>query len=1150
MEKKEQRRMFGQFKCRSYCFFDLFKITVLFVWLSVGSTGMAWGNNVLQDVKLTVQQKNVSISKVLDDIERKTGYSILVRDNDINTNTKVSVNQKDTNLSRILETLFAGMNVKWELSDKTISIYRPKQVAQSKSDNQIGRVTGVLVDQEGEPIIGANVLEKGSATNGAITDMNGNFSINVAFGATLIISYIGFNTQEVPIKGKSTLNIMLANDVKALDEVVVIGYTSQKKGLLTGAVSTMSVKDNLKTLPTTSAGNILVGKLAGVNVSTANAVPGAEPEISIRTTSSWRDKNPQPVTYVIDGVVRGSGDFNSLSPNEIEDVTVLKDAASAAIYGSRSAGGVILVTTKKGDKGKPTINYSYGFSVDTRTKNVDLTSAVEAGELYGRINGVADPAGWAWSQDELDHFKGINNGWGYDQLETVWQNPTTQSHNISVNGGNDKVRYFAAGSYVKQQGFLDPMTYDKYNLRLNVTADITKDFQVFTGIALYNNKKGNIADNADASDTYGKLRIWQPDQPVYTNNGQFLDYGWIGNVGARVSGASGYNKENYLKPQIIVSGTYKAPFLKGLSAKVSYSKSWTNNMTRLFYTNYDMMIMKKSGTNNRIMSTNDADVIGVKRSSWVGKDYIERKSTWSDDTQLNFQLNYDNVFNDVHRVSAALVTEWYEGGGAGVKGGRETFPVYLTDQFWAASGARADTWGDGDTDWMSGRMSYIGQFSYSYADKYLLSFSFREDGSMKFAPEQRWGLFPAGSVGWVISEEKFFNKSAVQHLKLRGSVGLTGDDSVGGWQWQESYKNDGKSGYFGTTPSQSVGITYGSVVNPNLTWEKSLSYNVGVDMNLFNNWSVSTDYWYRNTYDILDKRESSLPSTFSLTMPAENYGKVLAQGFDLQIGYHGQSNKFSYFANLTLSYGWNEIKIKDYAENAHWTDIPVGYSTTKLVGYDFDKIIRTQEQLDAFNKEHPGYKHNGLSPELGMMVYKDLSGPNGTPDGIIDSWDKTIIRAKNFPVVYGLNLGGSWKGLSLDMMFSGKLGGERYIDDLAGNVEWNRMWEKWYSDSWTPENPNATLPKAIGYNNQKTYREKSSYWLKDASFLRLKYLTVSYDLPKNQFYNHVFENVRLFCTGTNLFVLSGFNKYYDPEIGGGNAFPVMRSFNFGVDVRF
>lgn len=1101
-----------------------------------------------QSVNLQLDQ--VSVKQAMNELKKESGYSFVYVSGDVDTQKQVTV--KATQLDELIKQILQGQEVTYEIKGKNIIVKKIVSSAPQQS-KKTRKISGVVKDAQGEPVIGANVVVKGDELNGVITDFDGNFTLDVPEDGSFEVSYIGYLSQVLPVKGKSTFMVSLKEDTKTLDEVVVIGYTTQKKGLLSGSVEHMKMDDQMKTMPTTAAGNLLVGKLAGVDVSTPGAIPGSDPDITIRTVSAWKrdNKKQQPVTYVIDGVVRGAGDFNNLSPNEIDDITVLKDAASAAIYGSRSAGGVILVTTKKGKTGKPTVNYSYSYSVDTRTKNSDLTSAIETGELYNRINGEADPAGWAWSQEELDYFKNVNGGWGYDQLDMVYRNPATQTHNVSVNGGNEKIRYFAGGSYVQQKGFLEPLSYDKYNLRLNVTADVSDNFQVQTGLALYNNKKGNVADNENPWDTYKKLRVWQPDQAVFTDSGQYIDYGWIGNVGARVKGGSGYNKNEYLKPQLTVSGTYKAPFLKGLSAKMSYSKSWTNEITKKFYTNYDMMIMKRSGPNNRIMSTKDSDIVGVKRSSWITKDYIERKSAWSDDQQLNFQLSYDNVFNDVHRVSGTLVTEWYEGGGASIWGGREGFPVYTTDQFWAASGTRADSWADGDTDWKDGRMSYIGQFNYSYADKYLFTFSFREDGSMKFAPDKRWGFFPAASAGWVVSEENWFDKKHVQRLKLRASAGLTGDDSVGGWQWQESYISDGKNAYFGKNPSRRVGLTYGSVVNENLTWEKSLSFDLGVDMDFLDHWNLSLDYWYRNTYDILDNRVLSLPFTFSLSMPAENYGKVRAQGIDFKLGYSGQSKDFTYFANLTASYGWNEVITKDYAENAKWYDIPVGRSLSYITGYKFDRIIGTQEELDAFIEAHPGYFHKGKSPELGMMVFKDLSGPDGTPDGIIDSWDKTILKNKNNPLIYGLNLGGSWKGLSLDMMFSGRLGSYKWMKDLVQGVEWNRMWEEWYTDSWSPENPHASLPMRKNHDQTKTYDEDTDYWLKKNNFMRMKYLTVSYELPKNQFYSSVFDKVRVFFTGTNLFVWSNFNKnYYDPEIGDGNSFPVSRSFSFGIDVSF
>lgn len=1091
-----------------------------------------------QSVKLS--GRNVPLKSVFKQIEKQTNLFIDYKAQDLDDSRVISKLPGATTVDQALRQLLNGTGCEVTYTNGHIIIQKK---ASNNVNKQSSTLKGTIVDENGLPIIGANVLVKGT-TNGTITDVDGNFSLDVENGNILHISYIGYADQEIKVGGQNDLLVTLKENTKVLDELVVVGYLTQKKVSLTGSVASMKMEENMNTISTTSAGNLLAGKMAGVNVGTSSGIPGDNPKISIRTVSSWKD-NAQPVTYVIDGVVRDATDFNNLSSNEIDNISVLKDAASAAIYGSRSSGGVIIVTTKKGKEGKPSINYSYGFSIDSRTGNQDLTDGVQTAELYNRV--CLNPS-QKWTQEELDHIASINGGYGYNQLDEVWQSPTTQTHSLNVSGGSGKIHYFASASYLKQQGFLKPATFDKYNIRMNVTADITDDFEVFAGFALNNTKRGDIVFEG-ANSLYTKLRIWQPEQPVFTESGKPIDYGWIGNVGAMVNGDAGYKNATFIKPQAVFKATYKFPFLKGLSASVQYSKSWTHTATDEFYHNYDMVVTKKSGANSHIISDRDADVMSVKQSSQFNKDYIKKTSDWGDDQQLNFYLNYSNTFNDVHRLDAVLLTEWYEGYSAQVYGARETFPIYLYDQFWAASDTRADTYGGGSAAKRTGRMSYVGQFNYSYADKYLLSFSFREDGSMNFAPSQRWGFFPAGSVAWVISEENFFNKNLIQFLKLRGSVGLTGDDSVGGWQWQESYKQDG-SAYFGQDPSKSLGLTYGSVVNPNLTWEKALSYDIGVDMNFLNNWHFTMDYWFRKSYDILDNRQATLPTTYSRDMPAENYGKMNAQGVDFELGYRGQSKDFTYFANATLSYGWNKIKYKDYAENAQWIDIPIGTSTTRLVGYDFDKIIRTQAELDAFNTAHPDYTFNGMKPQLGDIVYKDHSGPEGVADGVIDDWDRVVLRDKNFPVVYGLNLGGSWKGLSVDMMFSGELGVYKSYRSIAGNVEWNRMYEGWYDDSWTEENPNASLPRMVSYNVPSTYRDKDSqFWYKKTNFMRLKYLTVSYDLPKNQFYNKFFENVRLFVSGTNLFCWSSF-KYYDPQLGNGNDYPIMRSFNFGIDVKF
>lgn len=421
---------------------------------------------------------------------------------------------------------------------------------------------------------------------------------------------------------------------------------------------------------------------------------------------------------------------------------------------------------------------------------------------------------------------------------------------------------------------------------------------------------------------------------------------------------------------------------------------------------------------------------------------------------------------------------------------------------------------------------------------------------MKFHKDERWGFFPAASAGWVMSEEDFFEpiKDKVDYLKLRVSAGLTGNDDVGGWAWEEVYKSDDKtnSGYFGKNPIEHIGIKYGDIANTALTWEKSMSCNVAADAHFLDHWNATAEYWFRNTYDILGARKASVPNSFSLNMPKENYGEIHAQGVDLSVGYQNTWGEFGFKSNLNMSYGWTETIVQDYAENAKWIDIPVGKSRNYLKGYRFDKIIRTQEELDQFNKEHPGYRIGGSAPELGMMVYKDLNGPDGKPDGIIDSWDQEILVKNNNPLNFGWSIGGEWKGLSIDMMFNGMLGYKKSFRNISDGVEWNRMYKGWYDDCWTPENPNAFLPKRS--NRDKTYQNDSDYWLQDASFIRLKYLNIGYTIPQ-QLYSKVLDRVKLYVSGNNLFCWSHF-KYWDPERKNADSFPTMRSFNFGIDVTF
>lgn len=1017
----------------------------------------------------------------------------------------------------------------------------------------------VINAEDSKPLPGATIEQiKGAAK--AVTDENGVFEISVPAGSQLRITNVGYQSRTTTVTGNNFITVQMEINPASMDEVVVIGYGTAKRELLTASVATMKISESDKQVPTTQMGNLLAGKLAGVNVSTSNGVPGVnQPGITIRTNNSW---NAQPVLYVIDGKIMGAGDFNNLSPNDIESITVLKDAASAAVYGSRAAGGVILITTKRGKSGEMQIQLSVNTGVDKRARNVKLTSAIQQGELFSEVfpGGLY---GMEYTQEDYDYFNthdfGSGKGYGFNQLDAVWVDPSTTTYNLNASGGNEKIKYFVGGSYIKQNGFYRTLKYDKYNIRANITANITKNLQVFSGLTLNRNiTKSNSWESTSQEDMYSKLLVWQPWQPAFTNGGKPVSYGWIGNFAAQANEqAGGYNNLYTVKPVINLSATYKAPFLKGLSATAAYSKSFSNNIRKVFATQYLTYITKQK--TSHIWSLDDADITGTQLSSQVNPSYMQDVVTWSEDRQLDLQLNYERTFGDNHHVKGWLIYEDFLASGSGVNAGIMGFPVYTTNQWWAASPRSNNNQfvsnSTNYSDYKTGRKSWVGQFFYDYKEKYIASLAYRYDGSMNFAPDKRWGLFPSGSLGWIVSKENFFKAKGIQLLKLRASIGLVGNDAVGGWQWQTSYAQ-GNNYYFGSPASTSIGIRYGAVVNPSLTWEKSLNKNFGIDINFLNHFNATVDYWYTHTYDILGSRIQSTPPTFSLSLPAVNYGIMNAQGLDVSIGYNNQLGAINFNTQIVASYGQAKWKLRDINATYDYQKYN-GRTTTYIAGYQLAGMLRTQADLDNLTSKTPGYKFNGHTPALGQFYYKDINsaGGLGSPDGIVDQNDITILRKNNNPIVVGWSFGLEWKGITVNANFNGMFRQWKWIGDLNNNVEWNRMWDKWATDSWTPARTDAMLPirysGAIGDGRAGISTAGSDFWFKNASFLRLKNVVIGYTIPTTLYQKLNINQIQVYGSGANLFIISKFNKlYYDPEMGSGTSFPILKSYNLGINVTF
>lgn len=1028
---------------------------------------------------------------------------------------------------------------------------------QSHSAFAQGRVTGTVVDSEGKiPLAGATITITGTpaelAGNAAYSvqaDESGKFAIAVPGGAMLKITMTGYQT--VTVSPKQVIVIEMVSTTIGLRETVIVGYTKQKKALLSGSVASVKFTETDTEIPTTSVGNLLAGRMAGLYVSTPSGVPGAQPGIRIRTASSW---NSAPTLYVIDGkVTSDAAEFNNLSPNEIEEVTILKDAATTAAYGARAGAGVALVTTKRGKAGKASVNYSVNSGRDVRGKNMELTNIMEWGAIHRRIWGDAGgPANNPWTAAEEAYFKdtdfGGGKGFGFDKLKDVYVDPYITTHNLSASGGTDKLQYFIGGSYVNQETFIKNTNEKKYNVRANITANLTKDVVVFAGLSMNNNKF--MAPQGDwTGDMFPKLLLWQPYMPSYTATGLPVDYFWISNKSGEADGLAGYNNSEATKSVVNLNLTYKAPFLEGLSAKVGYIKSFTNTNQKIYTHPFTYYQLKQISPVIWDLNT----IVGQRLTAHAPS--LEKLSAWNQEDQLNLQLSFDRNFGR-HHVNGALVYERQELGGDGIDAAINGFPIYTTDQWWASTGGSgvvngtatksvSNTYGFQVT---TGRKSWIGQFAYDYDDKYIATFTYRYDGSVIFAPDKRWGFFPSASAAWVVSKENFFsNIKGIESLKLRASIGQTGNDNVARWQYEDSYRT-GSNAFFGESPSLNPGIQYNVFPNPDVTWEKYLNKNIGVDISFLKHFSATAEYWHTLTSDILSARIQTTPPTFSRPLPSVNYGEMKANGFDFSLNYNNSAGEFKYNIGLNATYGNAWYVTRDQNVTYDYQNIiGGGRSANMITGYTVDHLLRSQADVDALLAAHPGYNFNGNAPKPGQFAYKDFNG-----DNTINNNDITVLNKSNNAKVLGLNLNAEWKGISLTANFNGSFDYKKSFNDLSGGVEWNRMWRAWADESWSQDNTSAWLPFRYSANDdvRSVNTSGSNFWLADASFLRLKFLNLAYNVPQ-KLYKKYLNNIRFYVSGSNLFVISKFNKkFYDPEMGSGTSFPIVKSYNAGVSVTF
>ncbi|MFC4873170.1 SusC/RagA family TonB-linked outer membrane protein [Negadavirga shengliensis] len=1002
------------------------------------------------------------------------------------------------------------------------------------------QVSGIVTDENDLTLPGVTIVEKGTS-NGTVTDIDGRYAINVGNDAVLVFSFIGYQTTEVVIGNQSEIDLSLEPDVGQLEEVIVTGYRTQARGMVTGSVASVSAAE-FEDIPTDNLSNALAGRLAGTTITQNAGTPGRESNVRIRSQGTFNNTAP---LYVIDGMINDNFAFDGLHPSEVESITILKDGASAAIYGSRAANGVVLVTTKRGKEGKPKFNYNGTVGVQTPTR---LPRSLNAYQHALGINNAFDYIGTPpnnvnyYTEDELEYFR--NNSW--DWVDELWVNPVTTQHALNVSGGTDRVSYFLGGAYTYSSGSFENLDFQKLNLRANVDVKITDDLTVSMDMNTDTRltKGPSWGGNDWGHEDLYKALVLRPNMvPPYIDGlpvGNWVEW----HPGAVIDGMGGYDRRDWRAYETRFSMKYDVPFIEGLTAKVTYNLYRRDEQRKQFNLPYNMTLFNTLGEHNHIVGT---EPVGIRPRA--AQEFLLRRNDQRQRYQLNGQLNYQRSFGD-HTIDALFVYEQAETDHEWFHGRRDNFISPTMDQFVGGSAAPEHSQVNG-SQLQTARISYVGLMGYNYQDRYMLEGSFRYDGSVVFAPENRWGFFPSISGGWRLSNESFFDSNFFDNMMLRASYGILGNDQVGTFQWLQSYTIN--NGAIFNTASQ--GLAPGRLVNRDITWEKSRSYNVGLNTTFWNNsLNLVVDVFHRNTFDILGSRQTSIPSTFGAVMPDENYQEIDSKGFEVELGYNRSfgtgANQFSYRIRGNFGYATNKIIKIDEPENLRPHQSQIGRPVGGHFGYVATGIIRTQEDLDALPA---GYNILGVDPMLGMLNYQDNRGPvSDEPDGRITADDQEwLARYSVPPMNFGLSLGASYRSFSIDALFQG-VAGHHVMMHVNGRDFQRRAEESSYAywaDSWTPDNPDGAYPGYRG-THYRTRFDPSSFWLRDGSFLRLKNLNISYGLPKPLLNTVGVDNIRVFFTGTNLFLLhDNIGDWgFDPEVNNIRSYPNMKTYSLGLNI--
>lgn len=1107
-------------------------------------------------VDITMELKNESLLSAIKKIEQQTNFRFVFRNNDIKGLSNLNVPLDTRSVKATLNLILGANGLTFTEVNNKILLARAETYNLSAELADV-KITGVVLDDEGKPLPGVTIMIKGDRNISSATDVNGHFNITIPSDGnqTLVFSYIGFKTQEVPVGTASSLKVNMIAAPGSLLEVVVLGYSEQKKVNITGSVATVSGAE-LRQSPAGNISNSLVGRLPGLIAFQGSGQPGRDDSrLLIRGISTFNDASP---LVVIDGIpqesvnARGLG-VNTilahLDPSDIENISILKDAGTAAVYGARGANGVILVTTKRGEKGIPSLNYTFNGGWQKPTMLAKAVNAYQyatlANEMYKNENNFLPSANRGYTDAQLEEIRTGSNPdkYGNTNWYDALMKPSSfqQRHNISVNGGGEKSRYFVSGGYLDQGGEYTSSGFKQYSLRTNLDADISKNLKFSLNLNGRKEKTEDVLPGANP--IYASRAI----SPLYVSQFSNGTYNYIavpsgtttiinGSPFLMANGDAGYVRTDANTLESVGSLIYSFPFLKGLSAKGTLSYNKYNTFYKTFNKPYATYIRSDNGSFTQKIAGNNG-------KASLTQNYSDRETVLAEAS-----LNYKATFGK-HGVEALALYTQTENNGNYMLVNRNNFPSPQIDQIFAGDPASQST--DGSA-FKFARQSVLGRVAYNYSGKYLAEFSFRYDGSDMFPPKDRFGFFPSVSAGWVLSEESFLKgNSVINYLKLRASYGRLGNDRAGGaFQYLNTYTlGTGLNGYYTLGNVDLQALVPGVIPNAGFSWEVASVTNIGVEAKLFGDkLGIEADVFKKRTSDILTSRSFQLPATLGGTPPVENIGIMDNKGFEIALNHHNNIGQVQYSIRPNITFNQNKIiyipepvgTLPEQSAIGHPYSL-IGTNLSSL-GYIADGLYQSAAEIAS----GPTPLYSNVAP--GDIRYKDMNG-----DGKITPDDRRLISKGDYPaIIYGISLSASYKGFDLNVLMQGATQVQKY---MVGQGEWafagtSVPLEK-HLDRWTPDNPNASYPRLFqsNLNNQAI----STYWLRNGSYLRVKNVELAYNVPSNLLRPVKLSAVRVFVSGSNLFTFTKM-KDVDPEaLSGGfgaSSYLIQKLFNVGLNVKF